>query len=656
MAAPLRSVAAAAARRRCLPPLGDDSVGAARLVGSLASVVGDRHVVSSRPRGRGALGAGAGLHRGELARPRPRPRAVASDFRGMTRESIRALSSSASAPSSPSRSLKRMIRPFLRACHPDAAAASLASAEEGTGRKKRGIHPLSARAKEINLAAVQTVNGLVDLLDDAIGRCTPPSYSGKVHRPANPGPAPEVEARYEVEFVLPTHEPEEGPIKRRRREPLTLRSVTLSFPARLRSEAQKWARTPFPDRSSSLYSDPESGPSKQEEEAFAVAAELRDHAASEFARLLTIAGMTAPAPSGDDMQFDPGRSRGRRKEADQWTLSDHFLHELGIDPSRDDDADDPASGPESAAYFGRTGFRPSPSRPLPPARAHREAQRRAFVASVPWQRFADDYDQAFEDARADWTTERLNLYNSGTLEGRERRERFVSDICGSVRIRRSEEGSEEIPEGLEVAAQLVAIRRLSLILYDNFDYLRMERMGRMWERFTIVLTPPRGSRERRLHPGSDRAPAPRRQRRKLNKWERRKRLRERLTPGTRGHMRHDAMVMLGSEDGQTDAVNAKDSGEENLESLSPSSMESGFKFSYGTRSDQGEGHVTAYIPIDFEDDELVKQLYTHLYDYFDTCCGHVGFLRYDDGAGTLKADFDDDGSMKGRKKRMEAEE
>ena len=48
-----------------------------------------------------------------------------------------------------------------------------------------------------------------------------------------------------------------------------------------------------------------------------------------------------------------------------------------------------------------------------------------------------------------------------------------------------------IPDGLDVIAQLVAIRRLSLLLYDNFDHLQMERMGRMWERLVIVFTPPR---------------------------------------------------------------------------------------------------------------------------------------------------------------------
>lgn len=65
-------------------------------------------------------------------------------------------------------------------------------------------------------------------------------------------------------------------------------------------------------------------------------------------------------------------------------------------------------------------------------------------------------------------------------------------------------------------------------------------------------------------------------------------------------------------------------------------LESGLKFSYGTCV--GHEVVTAHIPIDFRDGELVRQLYSthHVYDYFDNCCGHVGFLKYDAG-GEIRA-------------------
>ena len=181
-------------------------------------------------------------------------------------------------------------------------------------------------------------------------------------------------------------------------------------------------------------------------------------------------------------------------------------------------------------------------------------------------------------------------------------------------------------------AQLIAIRRLSLILYDNFDYLKMEKMGRMWEQLVIVLTPPRrrdrierGTRQTRREDGSLIHPG-----RKLNKWERRKRRREKMKPVSRGRMRHVAQTLLAPKEDITTEDDENDSAAEegSQESSLPHVSESGFKFSYGTQTDQGAGHVTAYIPVDFRDGELVRQLYTHLYDYFDTCCGHVGFLRY----------------------------
>jgi hypothetical protein len=217
---------------------------------------------------------------------------------------------------------------------------------------------------------------------------------------------------------------------------------------------------------------------------------------------------------------------------------------------------------------------------------------------------------------------------------------------------------DDVPEGLDVVAQLVAMRRLSILLCDSFDVLKMEKMGRMWERLVIVLTPPRRgvgpvppSAVRRredgtpaVHPG-----------RKLTKWERRKRRRDRLEPSSRGRMRHDAEAYRerkrraegggGTGEAPAAAAGAIDAGEgegqgRRLTASPPRRESSEFKFSYGTTSDQGVGHVTAYVPIDFRDGELVRQLQTHVREYFDNCCGNVGFLRY--GAdGVIRADVGD---------------
>jgi len=155
----------------------------------------------------------------------------------------------------------------------------------------------------------------------------------------------------------------------------------------------------------------------------------------------------------------------------------------------------------------------------------------------------------------------------------------------------------------------------------------------MWERLVIVLTPPRGitSSIVRLrddgtpivHPG-----------RKLTKFERRKRRRDRLEPNSRGRMRHDAESYRAKSMMDEEEVVGNDKPRMGSES-------SRFKFSYGTKSDQGAGNVTAYIPIDFRDGELVRQLHTHVRDYFDNCCGNVGLLKF--GAdGVIRADIGDE--------------
>jgi hypothetical protein len=608
---------------------------------------------------------------------------------------------SSSVPTNPKSSLRKVIRPFLRACHPDAVMSNLDNINNNDdqdtvttrGNKRPPRHPLSAQAKEVNLKAVQTLNGLIDTLEELMVRCTPPSYysndtstNNDNHRSA--ASLPELNAKYEIEFILPSSkhielssQPTTTKHKRNERESLTLRSITVSFPKDLRANVRKWALTSFPDHSSLLYTDQRElqHVKRQEEEAMEVVYRLRHVAYLELVRLLTIAGMEVPSSGLDTLQRqryqqqDAGSLGGRqRKEEGEWTLSDHFLYELGIDPTEDirgtDDGDSSTTTSTTtqqqqqqqySAFFGRTT---QGTAAAPPAYSHPHLrqQRQSFMNSIPWDTFRQNYDQAFLDAQADWTTSRLKLFNPNTREGKERREQLVSQICGGVRVWRNvvdgdsgddvdEEEVDDIPEGLDVVQQLIAIRRLSLILYDNFDYLQFERMGRMWERLVIVLTPPRNRRNQHGqrkddtenkgigrgvgdHPG-----------RKLNKWERRMKRRERATPPSRGRMMRVAETHYNSlknkrdnsqRDGDTvgddvhQSQQQQQTQQQRKSTPSINAAESGYKFSYGTRSDQGTGHVTAYIPIDFGSDELVRQLYTHLYDYFDNCCGDVGFFNY----------------------------
>ena len=513
------------------------------------------------------------------------------------------------------------------------------AAEEKESTKTK--HPLSSQAKDVNLKAVQTINGLIDNLEDLIGRCTPSSYAAhsSSFSSGSAGSLPELKSKYEIEFILPSQtnnnniSDDNKPTKKKHyeRESLTLRSITMEFPEHLRSSVRKWALTSFP--SSKLHTDPDYEPHPQEEEAYRVAIQLRQYATAEFVRLLTISGMKVPQSSFFD-GMNEKRASGQIKAESRWSLSDHFLHEMGINPM-EDVADDPSSQQQTSAFFGR--MQPKQSSTTTCSFKKMQQKRQAFMNKIPWDQFRANYDQAFLDAQADSTTAQLNLFNTKTAEGRERRERLVSQICSNVRIVRAKQEDDEddddefddIPEGLDVVAQLIAIRRLNLILYDNFDYLQMEKMGRMWENLGIVLLPPRGNRRRSqrkmdprhansIHPG-----------RKLNKWERRMKRRARMQLASRGQMRHIA-------DKHFNKISSQESEAEEDEGLQKKEKqqqyylesESGFKFSYGTRADQGSGHVTAYIPVDFGDDELVRQLYSHLYDYFDNCCGDMGFLSY----------------------------
>mmetsp|Transcript_35690 Transcript_35690/g.80182 ORF Transcript_35690/g.80182 Transcript_35690/m.80182 type:complete len:597 (+) Transcript_35690:170-1960(+) len=505
-------------------------------------------------------------------------------------------------------SLKKTMRPFLRACHPDAIAAMV--------DKK---HPLSKQAKEVNLSAIQTVNGLIDALEEMIARCIPPSYKQDKTN-FRSGSLPELKSRYEVEFILPfSHRLEADSTEQPDEKDLTRRSVMISFPRELRTSARKWALTIFPTHQKTEFDEHH----RQEAEALQTATNLRNHAAHEFVRLLKIAGLDVPTLSAE---MEPQHLQ--HKSEDQWTLSDQFLHELGVDPSSEETISNARS--HVNAFFGRgqtqTAKGVTGPAPLAYSNPHLQQQRQAFMDSVDFSSFRDKYDQAFLDAQADYTTDKLDLYNYNTPEGRERRERFVSDICSTARIMRSpvesssgEDEYMDIPEGLDVVHQLVAIRRLSALLYDNFEYLQLEQYGRLWENVTIVLVPPRP--DGRKYKSNVFNPDDHQTRKKASKWKRRLKKREKGSrAASRDAMRYIAKTCNGGSKNDDDDVD-----DEPL-------PETGFKFSYGSVSDQSVGHATAYIPIDFGDEELIHMLHRHVHDYFDSVLGTdpvFDYPRYD---------------------------
>ncbi|KAL3795657.1 hypothetical protein HJC23_002064 [Cyclotella cryptica] len=603
--------------------------------------------------------------------------------------------------SSSKSSLRKLIRPFLLACHPDAMSNNNNNNDTDDDTSAPSKKRTSQTAKQVNLQAVQTLNGLIDTCDEWIHRCYGTTTNTSTSTTAAAPPLPELHERYTIEFLLPgptstTDHGDELRVKPRRGKrrggggEWTMRSIVLEFPRELRDRVRPWAR-----HHQNHHDENEEGNS----EAMRAGRTLKRHVERELRRLLIVAGLEYEGVSQEEwwtMPYDDeGEERNmfgsRKKGREEWTLSDHFLYELGIEPTADLSSTSSSTHAEqfgkSSAFYGRNasavggGGKSKKYDAPPPTYSHVHAQREAFLKSIRWDKFRDKYEEAWEDAQADFATSRMNLFNVNTREGRERRERLVSMICGRVRIwtggsgeSHVEEEEEDIPEGLDVVQQLVAIRRLSSILYDNFDYLRMEKMGRMWENLVIVLTPPRSGRRRRqaLMPqesGEDGGSLPdgivdvvQRQHsphpgRKLNKWERRMKRRERTVPPSRGIMRRVAESHFHSLNNTQDnysnhpheSHDAAGDPNQSTQYTSPAqTFQPRFKFSYGTQSEQGTGQVTAYIPIDFKDEELVQKLHTYLYDYFDNACSTAGFLRVGpDGEVTANVDgvedYDEDG-------------
>ena len=137
-------------------------------------------------------------------------------------------------------------------------------------------------------------------------------------------------------------------------------------------------------------------------------------------------------------------------------------------------------------------------------------------------------------------------------------------------------------------SQLIAIRRLSLLFSDNFDYLEMEEMGRLWETMVIVLTPER--RSRRNHGDDPVVGTP------FSRLKRLKRGRESGFKFAFHSVETDEVGANGDEDGDDNDNNNNDTdGEDQMD------------------------RVTVYIPVDFLDDDLISEMKWHLDDFHALC-------------------------------------
>lgn len=379
--------------------------------------------------------------------------------------------------------LKQLVRPFLMNFHPD----------------RQGSHSTNL-TREVNLKAIQTVNGMIDLVDQIHMRAVDPlkvKTRGRI----------EIEPKYTIEFLVNSSTDRLG-IKRPKDEPVaTRRSIDLVFSEQERNSVQ------FVDARGN-YST-------------IAAKALRIKAMKEIVKLLRVAGLQVPSDLNTQLAIETDTIL--RSDVDLTAHERMLRDEFGVG-------------------------RQNGQRPMSPY----ERARQRYTSQIDWRKHEEMYESAMEDMKRDIATQGLIEKNE------ERKQRLIAQVISNIRIHETADTNSDESESLDALHQLIAIRRLSLLFYDNFSELEMEDMSRIWENTLIVLTPARKSHKE----GKKGLP-----------YSRLRRLKE--------------------------------------------GRESGFKFSYNSNDT-----VTIFIPIDFLDDEILGELKRHLSDFYSILMARDGFEDY----------------------------
>ncbi|CAB9517633.1 expressed unknown protein [Seminavis robusta] len=115
-----------------------------------------------------------------------------------------------------------------------------------------------------------------------------------------------------------------------------------------------------------------------------------------------------------------------------------------------------------------------------------ERNRDEIVSRIDWNRYEEIYKETVRDVQANMATDGL------IRDDPHRRMAHIAEMLSKVRVAEEQEHQpNDIREGVDPIMQLVAIRRLSLLLDEQFDELQLENLGRMWESAVITLMPAR---------------------------------------------------------------------------------------------------------------------------------------------------------------------
>jgi hypothetical protein len=122
----------------------------------------------------------------------------------------------------------------------------------------------------------------------------------------------------------------------------------------------------------------------------------------------------------------------------------------------------------SRPHHHRFGTAPHPSS----ARAKYRANRERFTSAINWKEYEKVYRAAVADMQADRMTSGLVRNHAG------RRRRLIAKILSHA----------ECDDTVDLTEQLVAFRRLSLLLDEHFDELQLEDLGAHWESCRLELS------------------------------------------------------------------------------------------------------------------------------------------------------------------------
>lgn len=488
-------------------------------------------------------------------------------------------------------SLRRMIKPFLLKCHPDIQQHHHQPeiSNEDDDDKSSISKEDAGWAKAINLRAIQNLNSYLDSIQTLLIESS--SSSSSVRR--SPKNVSSSSSLVEIDFVIAVQSSSSSSLKsggKKRHQSRRNRGIEWH-------QSRRKVQLVLPQRDKSDVSS---------------MSFLERHVHSELVRLLRVAGLEVPSYSFHLLQHHDDynrQDRGGQGANDATYPKGPFWH--------DDDGLQSYHFPFGGGASNKSG---------------RVAATSTSASSSIFSRYKANREQYVRDTTANenWNDE---LYNSGRFQyamaesliedetrglianDAARRQDLIARILAKVQIQKQQkeqkEEEEEEPSsstsknddddtaaagaaatnsrivvvddaGLE---QLLAMRRLSLVLDDNFQVLQLEELGRLWENLTLVLLLPSWDNDDNDYNDVDNnddnnAPTATIARRRMRRTKRRRRQQQQQQL----QLQHGMSTIL----------------------------EEGMDYAWTLHPDWS---VTMHIPMDFEPDELVQELERNVQDF-----------------------------------------